>query len=105
MAPYRLAECTNLAVGYDASFIRVANGCDMSLRIVVMFGCTGLQDDIKQTDRALFDRTSRQWISGDVASATSHIRATAILVLSIIRNCEIHGWGCPRLHNALTNFR
>jgi len=59
MAPYRLAECTNLAETYAVSFIRVANGCVMFLRIVR----TGLQGNIKQTDRtaALQDFTMDQW--------------------------------------------
>jgi len=53
MAPYRLAECTNLAETHAASFIRVAKVCVMFLHIVVSHGCTGLQDGIKQTDRTV----------------------------------------------------
>jgi hypothetical protein len=59
---------------------------------IVMFACTGLQDDIKQTYRV-----DPVWISGAVAAATSHIRATAIFVLlSVMINCDINGWGFPR---------
>jgi len=57
-------QCTNLAETYAVSFIRVAKECVMFMHIVVRYTCTGLQDDIKQTDRtaALQDfKTMDQW--------------------------------------------
>jgi hypothetical protein len=89
-------QYTNLAETCAASFIRVAKECVMFMHIVARYTCTGLQDDLKQTDLRLLYRISRQWISGAIASATSHIRATAILVLSVVRSYEIYVWGCPQ---------